>query len=146
MGQKDTYQALDLPQVGEWSVGLFDCFGDMGLCCDVYWCGVCQMARQHDAVLNGKQDSFNGGCCLALTCCGFVQVCHTCHVRKNLRQQHGIAGSGFKDCLAAMFCGPCTLCQTHKQLRSRGMNPGVTCCDSSTPVQTVPQAQAPMAH
>ena len=132
------YQHADLPRVNDWSVGLFDCFGDLGLCCDVYFCGLCQMSRQHDALLNGRQDSFNGAVCCGLFCCSWAQCCHIMYLRGALRAHHGLQGNTFTDCLAALFCGPCTVCQTHKQLKAHGANPGVTCCNSSTPVSSTP--------
>ena len=131
------------PRVNEWSFGLCDCLQDISLCCDVYWCSVCQQSRQHASIIDGSQDSFNAPVCALLTCAGFwlgswVCCVHAWYLRDALRAQHGIKGNTCTDCLASCFCTPCVLCQTHRQVRGSGGNPGYTCCESTTPVSRPP--------
>ncbi|KAK1605706.1 hypothetical protein QYE76_029379 [Lolium multiflorum] len=40
--------------VGEWSVGLFDCFGDFGTCCLTFWCPCVTFGRIAEIVDKGS--------------------------------------------------------------------------------------------
>ena len=136
-------QNRQLPRVNEWAVGQFSCFQDIGLCCDVYWCGMCQQSRLHDSIIEGRQDSFNAAVCCGMTLAGlwlgsWVCCVHAWYLRDALRAQHGIKGNACTDCLSVTFCTPCMLCQAHRQMKAHGGNPGYTCCESSTPVSQPP--------
>ena len=132
------YQRQDLARVSDWSVGLFDCFDDFGLCLDASCCNICQQSRLHDSVLNGRQDSFNGAVCCGLLCCPWAHMFHLWYLRNAVRGHLGLKGNAVGDCCVSMFCRPCATCQAHKQVKAYGMNPGVTCCSSTTPVLQAP--------
>ena len=127
-----------------WTYGLLSCCEDTGLCCDAFLCGVCQQARLHDAVLGGKSNSFNCGvCCLLMLgglCLGELPCClHRCYLRGALRDHVGVEGSVCGDCVASLCCGGCVVCQGHRELKTHGVDPGTTCCESTTPVTKVVQ-------
>uniref|UniRef100_A0ACD6ANF1 Uncharacterized protein n=1 Tax=Avena sativa TaxID=4498 RepID=A0ACD6ANF1_AVESA len=55
--------------VGEWSVGLFDCFGDCGTCCLTLWCPCVTFGRIAEIVDKGSTS-----CCMN----GTIYVCLAC--------------------------------------------------------------------
>eukprot|EP01061_Rhynchopus_euleeides_P026508 TRINITY_DN4328_c0_g1_i1.p1 TRINITY_DN4328_c0_g1~~TRINITY_DN4328_c0_g1_i1.p1 ORF type:complete len:255 (+),score=59.79 TRINITY_DN4328_c0_g1_i1:89-766(+) len=126
------------PQVNEWAYGLCDCCQDVGLCCDVYWCTPCMLSRLHPAVEDGISDTFSFPVC-ALLCGAWAMVgslaccLHVWYLRDRTRLAFGIQGNPCADCCTAWMCLQCAVCQMHRELRSRGVDPGVTCCKSSTP-------------
>merc|ERR1712098_155194 len=81
---------------------------DVGLKCQLYWCGCCQW----------------------WLCNGPAQCYHGCVTTQKLREKFGMEkrNSCTKckcnyrpcvDCLVAYYCGPCTLAQQHKFLRTK---------------------------
>ncbi|KAK1605637.1 hypothetical protein QYE76_029310 [Lolium multiflorum] len=51
---KSTSTELTGTMVGEWSVGLFDCFGDFGTCCLTFWCPCVTFGRIAEIVDKGS--------------------------------------------------------------------------------------------
>ena len=136
---------------GEWAYGLCSCLEDMNLCCNVCWCGVCQQAYLHDAVTESRSYSFNALVCGALTIGylfvgGFACCAHAWFLRDKLRYDKHIEGNGCYDCCATCWCGPCVVCQAHREMKARGVDPGTCCCQSVTPLRPVPAQQPPVQH
>eukprot|EP01061_Rhynchopus_euleeides_P042631 TRINITY_DN7435_c0_g2_i1.p1 TRINITY_DN7435_c0_g2~~TRINITY_DN7435_c0_g2_i1.p1 ORF type:complete len:170 (+),score=42.98 TRINITY_DN7435_c0_g2_i1:47-556(+) len=128
-------QIVTVEQPHDWGYGLFGCFDDCGLCCDVFWCGVCMQSRLHDA-MNLRPNSMNGPVCCGLFIGSFVigglACClHNCYVRGATREKYNIEGNGCADCCTSLFCGACIQCQMHREYQRHGINPGTTCCSAS---------------
>lgn len=118
-----TYQPVAL---SNWSTGIFECFNDFNVCCDIYCCHCCANARQWDAV-EGKPDSMNLMVFLANFCLGTTALLN-CFTRCNIVKRYNIDEGDFISCLWGTFCPLCTMCQQHKELTVRGQWPGATIC------------------
>ncbi|KAJ9439807.1 erythrocyte membrane associated protein 2 [Diplonema papillatum] len=122
----------------DWDAGVFGCFGDVGVCCDVICCYFCDQARLYSAHVDNRPDHCNGTVCFCLfagtaisSAICFVPLAaigYTCWLRESIRSFYGIDGNCCYDLLASLFCNPCATCQMHRELSRRGTSPGTTCC------------------
>eukprot|EP01065_Artemidia_motanka_P013086 TRINITY_DN1721_c10_g1_i1.p2 TRINITY_DN1721_c10_g1~~TRINITY_DN1721_c10_g1_i1.p2 ORF type:complete len:179 (+),score=66.94 TRINITY_DN1721_c10_g1_i1:92-628(+) len=136
--------AVGQPQNGQWTAGLFSCMDNTGLCCDVCWCGYCHMARQVAAINDRRINDPNWVVCCALFVVTYFTGIAPCllnwWMRDKMRTEFGIDGGAAGDCCASCFCTCCASIQQHRELKQRGLNPGVCLCGGSDGPQAV-QAQ-----
>ena len=131
----------------KWGYGLCGCLQDVGICCDVFWCGTCVLARQCDSVVEDRQDSFPAAvCCGLFLCQAFVGGLATCAftwmMRDKTRDKYSVNGSAFGDCCASCFCTACVVCQMQREILRRGHNPGHCCCSPSNPPEPIQREPA----
>jgi Cys-rich protein (TIGR01571 family) len=123
------------------STGLCDCCSDTGSCLDVFFCGLCHLSRVEMAI-NFQPDT----CSFICPCCA---LCHLCGVQNLMAQRFAPETDISHGCCTVLFCAPCVLCQTSRELTIRQMNPGGTCCKSgivpskppASPVKMLAQIQ-----
>eukprot|EP00756_Hemistasia_phaeocysticola_P060553 Hpha_TRINITY_DN4124_c0_g1::TRINITY_DN4124_c0_g1_i1::g.194668::m.194668 len=135
---------------------------DTGLCCDAFWCGFCQLARQWAAVKHGRSNDPNwpvcgaifGTFCAIATCslmvtkgistgpAGCVTWLTLWHLRERLRSNLNIEGNVCSDCIESCCCQLCSMVQMHRELKARGVDPGYTCCPSDFGPGVVQQGYA----
>ena len=111
----------------DWSVGLFGCCHDCGMCIDHICCEPCQISRQLNA-LNGERDTCDIPMC-ALNClCAPVAWACIFNIRRKVVDKYHIDENMIASVLKCCCCPACNLCQTHTELTVRGTWPGGTCC------------------
>jgi Cys-rich protein (TIGR01571 family) len=121
-----TTSVLDDDVQSTWTTGLLSCFEHAptffeGLCCTR-----CQSARQFNYLQNGDK----GIHWLACGVSGVIDVLTGAPIagalmvfmnRKQVRTRYNITdGSDFNDCLSAMCCAPCSVCQNDREMAARG--------------------------
>eukprot|EP00755_Sulcionema_specki_P002079 Sspe_Gene.118013::Locus_110476_Transcript_2_2_Confidence_0.800_Length_736::g.118013::m.118013 len=129
--------AKSLPSA--WMFDPFSCFQDMGVCCDVMCCTLCQLSRQCSAVKEDIADDMNWPVCCALTLlpalippAGILSICFAgWHIRHTMRKKHNLMGDACEDLLMTLCCFQCMLCQQNRELTARGISPGLCCCKPS---------------
>ncbi|XP_037466613.1 cell number regulator 11-like [Triticum dicoccoides] len=108
--------------VAEWSVGLFDCFGDFRTCCLTFWCPCVTFGRLAGIVDKGSPSCcMNGTLYVCLACVGCNWL-YSCTKRSAMRSQYNLTASPCMDCCVHFFCESCALCQEYKELENRGFN------------------------
>ena len=142
--------------------GLFSCFGDMGVCCDVMWCSPCLLGYTQNAIVNNDPYNMNVGVCMGLTlaylagtagavyvnlvlglapfgnaayvisCLPYTLV--ACQQRGEVRQQLGLKDNTCEDFVLSWCCLACVQCQVTREAKALGLHPGSCCCgDDETP-------------
>ncbi|XP_077978522.1 uncharacterized protein LOC144433974 [Glandiceps talaboti] len=95
--------------MGEWSNGLFGCFGNCGLCAITYFVPCVTAGRNAEAV---------GESCIKyaiLSMCGPCGIYFSAKIREKIREQKGIEGSFGNDCIMHWFCPLCALIQEARE-------------------------------
>jgi Cys-rich protein (TIGR01571 family) len=87
--------------------GLFDCFSDMKTCLHGFCCAPCCIPV-YQANFNSSDPFMN---CCTLDLCGF---------RYEVREHYHVEGNLFYDCIANLFCWPCSNAQVMREITIRG--------------------------
>ncbi|KAK3600304.1 hypothetical protein CHS0354_017478 [Potamilus streckersoni] len=100
--------------MGEWSNGLFGCFGDCGTCIITYFLPCITAGKNAEAV--------GEGCCLYgfLSLLGPIGIWSRAKIRGKVRESKGVDGDFCMDCLLHWFCGLCALVQEARELKGSG--------------------------
>ncbi|GFO18972.1 protein plant cadmium resistance 3 [Plakobranchus ocellatus] len=95
---------------GEFTYGLFGCFGSIGLCIITYLIPCYTFGR--------NQGELGESCILCAIAYAFFPLSIFCHTleRSNIRARKKIEGSIITDCLTVAFCPLCALIQEHREL------------------------------
>ncbi|MBA0799925.1 hypothetical protein Gohar_010403, partial [Gossypium harknessii] len=94
-------QSITTPNSGQWTTGLFDCFDDSS---------------------NSPSDAARAYYMLGSF--GFA-FCYSYPYRKKLREQFSLKEQPCGDCLVHCWCIQCALCQEHRELINRGLDPTI---------------------
>lgn len=105
-----------------WRSGLCGCCDDIASCCDVYFCFLCQASYQHSAI--AQETGCGCGNCLATCCCMQHSVMS---LRYAVVSRYYIDESFCGTCCTAACCPLCSMCQTHREMRLRGVPVGGCC-------------------
>ncbi|KAF7094817.1 hypothetical protein CFC21_097097 [Triticum aestivum] len=108
--------------VAEWSVGLFDCFGDFRTCCLTCWCPCVTFGRIAEIADKGSTSCCMHGTLYVLLGSIGCNWLYSCTKRSSMWAQYNFQGSPCMDCFVHMCCESCALCQEYKQLENRGFN------------------------
>eukprot|EP00658_Telonema_sp_P-2_P044390 TRINITY_DN3225_c0_g1_i3.p1 TRINITY_DN3225_c0_g1~~TRINITY_DN3225_c0_g1_i3.p1 ORF type:complete len:182 (-),score=32.94 TRINITY_DN3225_c0_g1_i3:257-802(-) len=131
--------AIQAPVQNQWSYELLGCFQDSGSCLESFFCEVCQVSRQYNALHNNTNEinwAAMGGSVL-IDASAYAPLSHCFllwHVRHNLRQKYNIAGSPMGDATVALCCGPCAVAQQYRELAHRGEWSGACCATAPRPL------------
>ncbi|RUP43959.1 PLAC8 family-domain-containing protein [Jimgerdemannia flammicorona] len=120
MQQKLDYNLGEPNQLPQpWKHGLFDCFGDCGLCCQT-WCCPCVTYGQTKEKLLGDGSCFSQGAiyCLVGSFTGLSFILGFMN-RGEMRARFGIAGDSCGDVLTHCCCGCCALIQENREVNAR---------------------------
>ena len=107
-----------------WSSGLCGCLEHKPSCIDTWCCPICQVGFQGNAA-EGNPGSCCGIACIA-SMCGFLTICACC-IRMKVSEKYGLGESCIASLCFAWCCPHCSICQTHRELRYRGVPPGGIC-------------------
>ncbi|CAK9134276.1 unnamed protein product [Ilex paraguariensis] len=107
----------------QWSTGLCDCFSDVPNCCLTCWCPCISFGQIAEIADKGSSSCGVSGALYALiqilTGCGCI---YSCVYRSKLRRQYMLPESPCGDFLVHCCCGPCAICQEHRELQNRGFD------------------------
>ncbi|XP_035509486.1 cornifelin homolog [Morone saxatilis] len=121
----------------EWNTGLFECCEDTSSCCYGFWCCPCLACT--------VSGTFGENSCLPLcdifspaitAACG-LPLCAPpagLSMRVALRHRYGLEGSLCRDIATSCFCGWCSWCQMHRELKYRTKTTTVTVDMQPAPV------------
>uniref|UniRef100_A0A7N0VEK9 Uncharacterized protein n=1 Tax=Kalanchoe fedtschenkoi TaxID=63787 RepID=A0A7N0VEK9_KALFE len=112
-----------VPAHGHWTTSLCGCFEDCGNCCMTFCCPCVTFGRNAEIIDQGATTCC-GGCCVFAILAEVGCAClYSCSYRSKLRQQYSLPDQPCGDCCVHFLCGPCALCQEHRELRNRGFDP-----------------------
>ncbi|WVZ14315.1 hypothetical protein V8G54_011881 [Vigna mungo] len=89
------------PPTGKWTTGLYDCFDDKG-----------------NSATHARWIFFGLGC-LGLHCL------YSYKFRIKLRSLYNLPEEPYSDCCVHYFCLLCAICQEHRELKNRGLDPSI---------------------
>jgi Cys-rich protein (TIGR01571 family) len=119
-----------------WTSSLCDWHTDMPSTCETVWCGLCQMSNQYELLTNGvgKCNPFIVGGLLLLDATitsGLAAKVFALHLRTETRRRYNITpGDDLNECCNWLWCTPCSVCQTMREMSARGEFPGAVCVSS----------------
>ncbi|KAI4347168.1 hypothetical protein L6164_008004 [Bauhinia variegata] len=110
---------------GEWTTGLCDCCEDPGNCCMAFCCPCITFGRNAEIIEGGRTTCCASGLiffCLAQIGCAWI---YSCTYRSKLRGLYSLPASPCSDCCVHFCCATCALCQEHRELKNRGLDPSI---------------------
>ncbi|XP_050273342.1 protein PLANT CADMIUM RESISTANCE 7-like [Quercus robur] len=113
------------PPEGQWSTGICGCFDDVTSCCVTCWCPCITFGRTAEIVDKGKISCFTAArnCFMLAYVFGIGACIYTCTYRAKLRAHYSLPPKPCGDCCVHYFCFYCALCQEHRELKNRGLDP-----------------------
>ncbi|KAK4785093.1 hypothetical protein SAY86_001782 [Trapa natans] len=114
---------LQLENRGPWSVGLFDCFSESGLCCLSCWCPCITFGQISEIIDRGTSTSgLNTALYILIWGISGCACIYSCLYRMKMREQYRLEGSPTEDFFIHCCCEPCSLTQQYRELQNRGFN------------------------
>eukprot|EP01121_Diplochlamys_sp_Union-15-3_P013705 TRINITY_DN428_c0_g2_i1.p1 TRINITY_DN428_c0_g2~~TRINITY_DN428_c0_g2_i1.p1 ORF type:complete len:117 (-),score=19.27 TRINITY_DN428_c0_g2_i1:50-349(-) len=95
--------------MSDFETGLFACFNDCGICCITFFCP-CFTSAKNKAAVDERDCTF----------CDCICYPNEYFTRQQIRAKYGFEFNPLVDCLVAMFCYGCTICQHAQELRAKG--------------------------
>ncbi|XP_075660081.1 protein PLANT CADMIUM RESISTANCE 7-like [Castanea sativa] len=121
--------APQLPTRGKWSTGIFGCFEDSSNCWVTCLCPCLTFARDAEIVDEGRTSAYTAGQNYLLLCT-LVPVLgatlYACTYRTKLRRHFDLPEEPCAPCgdfCVHHLCCFCALCQEHRELKNRHMDP-----------------------
>ena len=128
----------------QWAGDLCGCCDDSDVCCDVFWCAPCQMARQCSAIDEKKNQLECSYCCCALLAMASLGSqfplgpgMWAAALRYRMIEKYNIMLTLETPIWSGCYglgCTPCSLCQTSRTLMALGEQPMGTCCVPKEPM------------
>ncbi|XP_024170080.1 developmental and secondary metabolism regulator ve-1-like [Rosa chinensis] len=131
MMQNVQYLPLLMPQsaTGEgttWKTGLFDCLLDPPNAIMTTLCPCWTFGQIAEIVDNGQTScSCNALIYMVIWCFIMVPCLLSCTYRRKLRNKLDLPESPGPDCIIHCLCELCALCQEHRELELRGLDPSL---------------------
>ncbi|KAL6181704.1 hypothetical protein ACLB2K_048353 [Fragaria x ananassa] len=132
MMQNIQYVPVLMPQLGSsgegttWKTGLCDCFLDLPNAIMTMICPCWTFGQIAEIVDNG-QTSCSCNALLYMIIWFFIMVpcLFSCTYRRKLRNKLDLPESPGPDCIIHVLCELCALCQEHRELELRGLDPSL---------------------
>ncbi|KAK4598610.1 hypothetical protein RGQ29_015887 [Quercus rubra] len=121
--------APQLPTRGKWTTGIFDCFEDPSNCWVTCVCPCLTFARNAEIVDEGRTTAYTAGqnYLVLLTLVPVLgATLYGCTYRTKLRRHFELPEQPWGpcgDCCVHHLCCFCALCQEHRELKNRHMDP-----------------------
>ncbi|AEE76101.1 Protein PLANT CADMIUM RESISTANCE 7 [Arabidopsis thaliana] len=110
----------------QWTSGLFSCMEDSETACLTCFCPCVTFGRIADISDEGRTGCGRCGVFYGLICCVVGLPClFSCTYRTKIRSKFGLPESPTSDCVTHFFCECCALCQEHRELKTRGLDPSI---------------------
>ncbi|KAI4365836.1 hypothetical protein MLD38_021787 [Melastoma candidum] len=113
------------PHLGIWSTGLCGCFEDFSNCCITCWCPCVAFGQNAEVIDRGNTSCANAGCIYYLLGHFAFNAMYACTYRSKIRGQYSIPGDQCTDCCVHCCCPLCAICQEHRELVNRGLDPSI---------------------
>ncbi|XP_041647413.1 cornifelin homolog A-like [Cheilinus undulatus] len=124
-----------------WESGLCDCFENASTCCYGFWCCPCLACTVSGKFGENRCLPLCDICSPAVTAAFGVPLCAPPAVlamRAAMRNRYNIKGSLCKDIAVSCFCGWCSWCQMHRELKHRKKSPTIINVHNQTVYSTQP--------
>ncbi|XP_010544048.1 PREDICTED: protein PLANT CADMIUM RESISTANCE 9 [Tarenaya hassleriana] len=108
-----------------WTSGLYDCCEDIPNCFLTCFCPCVTFGRIAEIVDRGKTSRRLGALMVVAMShigCGWY---YASKYRLKIRQEFSLPEEPCSDALIHCFCCGCALCQEHRELKSRGLDPSL---------------------
>lgn len=110
---------------GEWATEVCGCCSDCDLCCQTCWCPCVTFGQIADIV-----DEGHSPCCVQATVYGLlctigIPCVYSFLWRGKMRRRFQLKKGCCGDFCVHCCCEGCALCQEHRELRSRGLDPSL---------------------
>lgn len=120
---------------GQWAATLCGCRGDLGLCCQTCWCPCVTFGQVAEIVDEGRTSCCEQAAVYALLCAVGIPCVYSSLWRQKLRRKFQLDSGSCcccggccgrcEDFCVHCCCGACALCQEHRELQSRGLDPSL---------------------
>ncbi|KAG8475685.1 hypothetical protein CXB51_032402 [Gossypium anomalum] len=118
------YMTTQLPE-GLWTTGLCECYGDVPNCLFTSICPCITMGRNSEIINRGEISCRSASLLHLATGVVLFGWIFGSKNRTKLRQHFSLPESPLPDWCAHLLCMWCTLCQEHRELRTRGADPSL---------------------
>ena len=131
------------PAKDAWTTGLFDVCAEPGGGATCIYATLCPACAFGEMAAGAPRGSFPcaGNCvgaCLLVSC---LPLLMNCLAHGGLRAAYGIRGTACEDCLAAVLCTHCTICQQSREVRIRNQPQPAAAAQQRSPQQAPPPQQ-----
>ncbi|KAB1212605.1 Cell number regulator 10 [Morella rubra] len=110
---------------GQWSSGLCDCFNDPSNCCLTWCCPCVTFGRIAEVTDRGQTSCFMAGLIYVALAYVGCQCLYSMTYRSKLRGSYSLPEDPCGDCCVHLWCDACALCQEHRELKARGLDPAI---------------------
>lgn len=110
---------------GEWTTDLCGCCSDCDLCCQTCWCPCVSFGQITEVLDEGRSSCFVQGTIYALLCTIGVPCVYSYRWRQRLRRKYMLEKGCCGDFCLHCCCGWCAICQEHRELQNRGLDPSL---------------------
>ncbi|KAL4361665.1 hypothetical protein GQ457_04G012520 [Hibiscus cannabinus] len=118
-------QPIDAQNPGPWTTGLFDCFDDSDNCFKTFCCPFITFGRNVEIIDKGRTSAGDAARNYYILGNFGCAVCYSYPYRTRLREQFSLEEQPCGDCLVHCCCIQCALCQEHRELKNRGLDPTI---------------------
>ncbi|KAG0626918.1 hypothetical protein M758_2G161400 [Ceratodon purpureus] len=110
---------------GQWNASLCGCCSDCDMCCQTCWCPCVTFGQVAEVVDEGQVSCCVQATIYGLLCSVGIPCVYSFMWRQKLRQKFKLERGCCGDFCVHCCCAWCALCQEHRELRSRGLDPSL---------------------
>lgn len=108
-----------------WASKLCGCCSDCDICCQTCWCPCVTFGQIAEIVDEGQTPCCAQGTIYGALCSVGIPCVYSFRYRQKLRLKFGLEKGACGDFCVHCCCGLCALCQEHRELQSRGLDPSL---------------------
>ena len=123
--QNAPLQVVTVAHKGKWTTGLCGCCCDCNDCCLTFWCPCIAFGQIAEVVDDGQSSCCIHAVIYALLLSVGVPCIYSCMWRQKLRNKYRLEPGCCGDFGTHCICECCALCQEHRELRNRGLDPSL---------------------
>ncbi|XP_031500223.1 protein PLANT CADMIUM RESISTANCE 4-like [Nymphaea colorata] len=118
------YPSATFSSGAPWTTGLFDCMDDPANALITAFLP-CVTFGQVSEILDNGNPCLTGGLMYGVLAWLGVPCILSCTYRTKLRAKYNLLESPAPDLITHFLCEPCALCQEYRELKNRGLHPGI---------------------
>ncbi|KAH7435190.1 hypothetical protein KP509_06G054200 [Ceratopteris richardii] len=108
-----------------WHSGLFECNKDFSNCCVTCWAPYLTFGHTAEILDAGGKSCLTNALYYVGAACVGCPWAYAARYRTKLRLKLGLQPSPCNDVAVHFFCGYCALCQEHRELKAKGIDPAL---------------------